>query len=165
MHYLNNTKIMKNIIYILLSLLLLSSCSSGLESKAKKHLHKYIEEFAHNPETYEIKNMKTVYNNDSVCIIQFTGIGENLLGGHKSTHYEYIYIRTKNDNNTYKDNEVLVNLNGETEYNYPILKQCDKLINLINSDYNYDLKEYRSQLIYITAQGKALLHGRTVTND
>lgn len=154
---------MKKYICIIIGVLFFCSCSNGLEKEAKQHLQEYIDEFAHNPDTYKMKNIETVYNNDSVCIIQFVGKGENILGGHKSTHYEYIYVRTKNkDNETYKDSEVLVNLDKKSEYNNPVLKQCDKIINLISSEFNENIDEYRSQLIYVTAQGKALLHGRDI---
>lgn len=157
---------MKNVFVFIVCVLLLCSCSDGLEKEAKKHLNNYIEEFAHNPDTYKARNMKTVYNNDSVCIIQFIGKGENLLGGHKSTHYEYIYVMIRDENeNKYKAHEVLVNLDKKSDYNIPILKQCEEVVGKINSEFKEDIGGYKSQLVYLIAEGKALLHGRLVEGD
>ena len=153
-------------IFVIVSVFILCSCSDGLEKQAKKHLDDYIEEFAHNPDTYKARNMKTVYNNDSVCIIQFIGKGENLLGGYKSTHYEYIYVMIGDENeNKYKAHEVLVNLDKKSDYNIPILKQCEEVVDKINSEFKEDIGEYKSQLLYLIAEGKALLHGRLIEDD
>lgn len=149
---------MKNVFVFIVCVLLLCSCSDGLEKEAKKHLNNYIEEFAHNPDTYKIRNMKTIYNTDSVCIIQFVGNGENLFGGHKSTHYEYVFVkaRDKKGSDKFKYMEVLVNLDGD-DYDYckPVIEQGENMRKFFK-----DMTD--DELIYFSAWSKALMSGRDI---
>lgn len=65
---------MKLFLLIIASLALVS-CSSGLESKAKKQMKKTILEMAKNPESVKIDNVKTIINNDSLCVLSFNARG------------------------------------------------------------------------------------------
>lgn len=87
---------MKLFLLIIASLALVS-CSSGLESKAKKQMKKTILEMAKNPESVKIDNVKTIINNDSLCVLSFNARGQNSFGGYDRSNYEYYYVKSKKD--------------------------------------------------------------------
>lgn len=85
-----NSKIASLFIY--LSLISLYGCSSGLESEAKKQMEKTMKELAIDPSSFQISNVETKFNNDSICIIHFKSSGKNGFGGVSSSEIEYIYL-------------------------------------------------------------------------
>lgn len=103
---------MKNLI-ILLATVLLFSCSSGIERKAKKHMKETMLELAKNPETFKIDNVKTIINNDSLCVLQFTTRGQNGFGGYSRSSCEYYYVRSKDRDGAIKDYEYVENLDDD----------------------------------------------------
>nr|DAY78816.1 MAG TPA: TRAF PROTEIN, TRAO PROTEIN, TRAN ADHESION, BACTERIAL SECRETION.5A [Caudoviricetes sp.] len=87
---------MKLFLLIIASLALVS-CSSGLESKAKKQMKETILEMAKNPESVKIDNVKTIINNDSLCVLSFNARGQNSFGGYDRSNYGYYYVKSKKD--------------------------------------------------------------------
>ena len=61
----NMTKIKE--ITCLFALLLIISCSKGLESAAKEQMEKTMKELAKDPSSIQISNVETKFNNDSIC--------------------------------------------------------------------------------------------------
>lgn len=90
---------MKRIVFllpILLISLLISCTQNNIESKAKEQMKKTIKELAKNPDTYKISNIKTMFIDDSLVVLNFIGKGQNGFGGYSTSKYEYIYA-IKND--------------------------------------------------------------------
>ena len=95
---------MKKIIVIILSVILITSCSDGLEKQAKEQLKKTMKEMLKNPDSATLTNVKTELNNDSLCIIHFTCKAQNGFGGYTSSRHEYIYLKmNKEDKPIYKE--------------------------------------------------------------
>ena len=87
---------MKKFIVIFLGVLLITSCSNGLEKQAKEQLKKTMKEMLKNPDSATLTNVKTELNNDSLCIIHFTCKAQNGFGGYSTGRFEYIYAKVKN---------------------------------------------------------------------
>ena len=87
---------MRKFIVFLLSMFFLG-CSSDLENTAKKQMEKTMHELAKDPESVKISDIKTVFSDDSLCILDFKVTAKNRLGGVESSMFEYVY-RTRHVN-------------------------------------------------------------------
>jgi|SRR5574344_647406 len=123
---------MKKISIVFVVILFFVSCSKGLENKAEKQMKETLNELAKNPESLKLSKKETVYNNDSICVIQFVAKGQNGFGGYNSSHYEYILVRVRNGKNSNKItySECLINLDEKNaitgEQNKSIMEEIDK---------------------------------------
>jgi uncharacterized protein YxeA len=86
---------MKKILLLIIASLAFVSCSNSLESKARKQMEKTMLEMAKNPESVKIDNVKTIINNDSLCVLSFNARGQNSFGGYDRSNYEYYYVKSK----------------------------------------------------------------------
>ena len=86
----------KVIMFLLLAVIMVgvTSCNS-LENKAKEQLKETIGDVMKNPDTFKMRNEKTIISNDSLFVMTFSGIGENSYGGHSNQKYEYVFIKNK----------------------------------------------------------------------
>ena len=68
----------KVIMFLLLAVIMVgvTSCNS-LENKAKEQLKETIGDVMKNPDTFKMRNEKTIISNDSLFVMTFSGIGEN----------------------------------------------------------------------------------------
>ena len=87
---------MKKTILLLLGTFLLLSCSNGLEDKTKNQLKKTMKELLKNPDSATLTNVKTILNNDSLCIIRFHCKAQNGFGGFTNGKYEYVFVMGRN---------------------------------------------------------------------
>lgn len=146
---------MKNFIFVL-TMLLFCGCSNGLEKKAKEHLNEWVEEFAHNPETFKLRKIDVVYSNDSVCIIHYIAKGENRLGGFTSSHMEYVFVRMRDEsNNTFEYREANSNMDDDKSA-APVMDAAENLMVITKGQVK------KADLIYLCATSKTLLAGRKV---
>ena len=91
-------KVLFGLLLAVIAVGVMSSCNS-LESKAKNQLKETITEVMKNPDTFKMRNEKTIISNDSLYVMTFSGIGENSYGGHSNQKYEYVFVKeTKDDN-------------------------------------------------------------------
>ena len=90
------TSMKKVIMFLLLAVIMVgvTSCNS-LENKAKEQLKETIGDVMKNPDTFKMRNEKTIISNDSLFVMTFSGIGENSYGGHSNQKYEYVFIKNK----------------------------------------------------------------------
>ena len=88
------TSMKKVIMFLLLAVITVgvTSCNS-LENKAKEQLKETIGDVMKNPDTFKMRNEKTIISNDSLFVMTFSGIGENSYGGHSNQKYEYVFIK------------------------------------------------------------------------
>ena len=81
----------KSLFIVLLTIgVLFSSCYS-FERNAHHALRDEIKATVKNPDSFKISDEETVFSDDSIVVISFTGTGENGLGGLRSNQYEYFY--------------------------------------------------------------------------
>lgn len=82
---------MKKIIYLLF-LAVFCSCSNGLQDEAKKQMEKTFKELAKDPSSVSFNNVKVMFDNDSVCIINLNLSAKNGFGAIMTKEYEYVYL-------------------------------------------------------------------------
>ena len=80
---------MKRINVLLLLIVFLWSCSSSNE--AERRLPLYMKSIVADPEQ-TIEDKSFVWNEDSLCIIEFTLRARNETGGYELTKYQYYYV-------------------------------------------------------------------------
>lgn len=157
---------MKKYITFIIGVLLIASCSNGLENRAKEQLKKTMKEKLDNPDSAKLTNVKTELNNDSLCIIHFKCKAQNGLGVYNSTDYEYIYLKC--DKDCYR--ESLIDLDEKESV---IKRALDLLITKIDNggdDYmknksDAEFKKDSIESIFTIALGQVLFHGREVKED
>lgn len=93
---------MKKIAYFLL-LTLLCSCSndssesSSLEKVAIEQMEKSMKEFANTPSSVSFNNVKVVFGNDSICVLNFDMYDKDDEGTNLLYELEYVYYIEKTD--------------------------------------------------------------------
>lgn len=80
-------------IFLCCSLLLLCCCNNNLniERLAEEQANKTVREFARNPKSVTVSDVKTIFKTDSTCVLHFTFRGQNGFGGYSRQEIEYIY--------------------------------------------------------------------------
>ncbi len=160
---------MKKFIVIILGVLLITSCSNGLEKQAKEQLKKTMKEMLKNPDSATLSNVKTELNNDSLCIIHFTCKAQNGFGGYTSSKYEYIYLKMEEKDKT-EYREGIYNLDESKS----VIKKAKDFAKSISDIGNKDLKKSKSadelerdsiNTIYLIAMGNVIFNGREVDKD
>lgn len=130
---------MKKILFALIAVLL-ASCSQmsdSLEDKATDQLKKTMKEVLNNPDDATLSGVRTEYQSDSLCVIEFTLKAKNGEGKMISQSMEYLYI----DMDRMKDNNLkgqlegfyYIGLPGSVMYGLELLREEDAL------------KEYKEQ--------------------
>lgn len=90
---------MKRIILVSMAVMsLVMGCSRtyGITERAKKQLpvslKEYINEFVPAIGDIDIRNLKTVYENDSICLLQFTAACKDTSGQDRQVDLRYVYL-------------------------------------------------------------------------
>ena len=162
---------MKKYILILLGVLLITSCSNGLEKQAKEQLKKTMKELLKNPDSATLTNVKTELNNDSLCIIHFTCKAQNGFGGYTTSNYEYIYAKfnNKNDGSCYYKEGIL-----DLDEKSSVIESAKDLDDSLSDIAKKNSKKDRSQdeierdrvnSIYLMATGTLIFNGRKVKKE
>lgn len=160
---------MKKFITMILGVIVLTSCSNGLENQAKEQLKKTMKEVLKNPDSATLTNVRTELNNDSLCIIQFNCKAQNGFGGYSSSSYEYIYLKSDKDNETiyreaiYDLDETESVIKKAKNFHRTLLDLGDK--DVIASKSAAELERDSINNIYLMAIGVALFNGREVNKD
>lgn len=130
---------MKKILFALIAVLL-ASCSQmsgSLEDKATDQLKKTMKEVLNNPDDATLSGVRTEYQSDSLCVIEFTLKAKNGEGKMISQSMEYLYIdmdRMKDDNlKGQLEGFYYIGLPGSVMYGLELLREKDAL------------KEYKEQ--------------------
>lgn len=87
---------MTRLIYILFAMILLCACGHSTESKAKAQMVKTIKDLAKDPDV-KVSNIKTVFDNDTLVIMQCVVRGLNGFGGYTRSEMEYVYLYDHKD--------------------------------------------------------------------
>ncbi len=156
---------MKKLFIVLLGSFLFLSCSNGLEDKAKNQLKKTMKELLKNPDSATLSNVKSILNNDSLCIIHFNCKAQNGFGGFTSSKYEYVFIKSDVDGET-SYNEMVIDLDDEES----IIEKSNDLLDEVNKKTGNDKRKKNAQElekdsinhIYFTASFHSIFKGRKV---
>ena len=111
--------------------------SGSLEDKATDQLKKTMKEVLNNPDDATLSGVRTEYQSDSLCVIEFTLKAKNGEGKMISQSMEYLYIdmdRMKDDNlKGQLEGFYYIGLPGSVMYGLELLREEDAL------------KEYKEQ--------------------
>ena len=124
---------MKKILFALIAVLL-ASCSQmsgSLEDKATDQLKKTMKEVLNNPDDATLSGVRTEYQSDSLCVIEFTLKAKNGEGKMISQDMEYLYIDLdKMHNEHYKgqlEGFYYTGLPGSVMYGLDLLREENAL--------------------------------------
>lgn len=130
---------MKKILFALITVLI-ASCSQmsgSLEDRATDQLKKTMKEVLNNTDDATLSGVRTEYQSDSLCVIEFTLKAKNGEGKMISQSMEYLYIdmdRMKDDNlKGQLEGFYYIGLPGSVMYGLELLREEDAL------------KEYKEQ--------------------
>ena len=152
---------MKKIFYLLV-IAVFCSCSNGLKNEAKKQMEKTFKELAKDPSSVSFNNVKVMFDNDSVCIIDLSVSAKNGFGAITSKEYEYVYLIDTSDSTKCKRELVRDLSEIESIMKMARLAYQDKkwkkgsLVDKMSDD---DKKAY---YIYFYAHLSSLIMGRSV---
>jgi hypothetical protein len=62
--------------------------------KTERNMKKWLDDILANPEAFQLRRKKVIYDTDSLCIINIEGIAENQFGGHAKFSCQYFNIVT-----------------------------------------------------------------------
>lgn len=158
---------MKRIVLFTLLAALITSCSKSVESDAKQQMEKTMKELAKDPSSVQISDVKTMFADDSLCILHYRFSAKNGFGAMRTSHYEYIYLV----HNRYSDKET----RKETVIN---LEDKDNKSVLDNARENYDEKfletdsissltekDRKAWHLHLAANMRMIFGGRTIGKD
>ncbi len=154
---------MKKILY-LLALAVFCSCSNGLKNEAQEQMEKTFKEMALDPSSVSISNVKVMFDNDSVCVINLNMSAKNGFGAIRTREYEYVYLIDKADS-TQSRREIVLDLSKEeaimnrARKDYQAKKWNNAYLEKLSDD---DKKAY---YIYFNAHLYSLFIGRKVGYD
>ena len=83
---------MKKIALFMFCSILLTACSNGVEKDAKQQMEQTMKELAKDPSSVQISDVKTMFANDSLCILHFKFSAKNGFGAMRTSLYEYVYL-------------------------------------------------------------------------
>ncbi len=151
---------MKNFILFILFALTIASCSNNnLDNEARAELKNFDFGNEIKPSTIKIEDVKTMFSNDSLCILKCFITGERHDGDSIKYEIEYIYIRLsdsfKSGTKT-EDNEAYINLTlgeksifSETDEHIEIAKWAKSKNSSSNS--NKSDEELKADMLYYSA--------------
>ena len=131
---------MKKILYAIIIFMLVACDQIGqqsIENRATKQLKKTMKETLNNPDDATLSGVRTVYQSDSLCIIDFTLKAKNNEGNIITQSVEYIYI----DLDKMSDER----MNGQLEGLYYIGLPLSVIYDLELLKEENDLKEWKNE--------------------
>ena len=143
-------------------LVLMCSCSNGLEKAAKRQMQETMKELAKDPSSVQITNVETMFSNDSICILHFKFTGKNGFGGVASYDMEYVYMTVKEKDDNIETKETVIDLDKKES----ILKKArdsyrEKTWETDNNK-NWSEDDKKAWYIYFHAQLYMIFNGRDV---
>lgn len=161
---------MKKIIFILSLVLVLLSCSSEMENKAKDQMEKTIKEIAKNPESIKLSNIETVYCDDSICILHFNMIAQNGFGGYSNNKEEYILFKDYNDDDSTKAiyEEYIMNIDQDNKEGIePAMKIAKGIYKIFKTDKKSKLndKQMKNTAIRVVTKSLVITNGRVIKDE
>ena len=147
-----------------LILALFTSCSSGVESDARQQMEKTMKELAKDPTSVRITDVKTMFANDSLCILHFNFSAKNGFGVMRTNLHEYIYLVHDRHSNNETRRESVINLDDNDEKSVLDKARDYYVEKFLESDSIATLKEEdkKAWYIYMAANIHMIFGGRTV---
>ncbi len=152
-------------LYLLISLF--CSCTSSIERDAKSQMELTMKELAKDPSSVKISDVKTMFSNDSLCILHFRCSAKNGFGAMRACLYEYVYFIRNQSSNNEKRLESVINLDDKDEKS--VLEQAHDNYNekFLESDSISSLKDEdrKAWHIRLASEMHMIFGGRVVGED
>ena len=158
---------MKKNIVLVMMVMALCGCTNSVERDAKKQMEVTMKELAKDPSSVKISDVKTMFSNDSLCILHFKFSAKNGFGAMRTTLYEYVYLVHNRFSDSEKRRESVIDLadkkeksvleNAHSNYNEKFL-ETDSISSLKDED-------RKAWHIYMAANMHMIFGGRTVGKD
>lgn len=146
---------------------LLTACSNGVEKDAKQQMKQTIKELAKDPSSVQISDVKTMFSNDSLCILHFKFSAKNGFGAMRTSLYEYVYLVHDRYSDKETRRESVIDL--EDKDSKSVLDNARKNYKekFLETDSISSLKdeERKAWHIYMAANMHMIFGGRTVGKD
>ena len=159
--------LMKKLTLFLICSILLTACSNGVEKDAKQQMEQTMKELAKDPSSVQISDTKTMFSNDSLCILHFKFSAKNGFGAMRTSLYEYVYLVHDRFSNKETRRESVIDL--EDKGSMSILDNARKNYNekFLETDSISSLKDEdrKAWHIYMAANMHMIFGGRTVGKD
>ena len=156
----------KMALFVVLSSLFLA-CSNGVEKNAKQQMEQTMKELAKDPSSVQISDVKTMFANDSLCILHFKFSAKNGFGAMRTSLYEYVYLI--HDLNSEKESRRESVIDLEDKDAKSVLDNARKNYNekFLETDSISSLKDdvRKAWHIYMAASMHMIFGGRTVGKD
>lgn len=157
---------MNRLYLFFLVVVLTTSCSNGVESDAKQQMEKTMKELAKDPSSAKISDVKTLFFNDSLCILHFNFSAKNGFGAMRTSLIEYVYLVQDRHSDKEIRRESVINLDKDEKSVLDIARgyyeerflETDSIASLKD-------KDRKAWHIYMAANIHMILGGRTIGKD
>lgn len=154
-------------LFLLVAILITSCSSGGVEKEAKQQMEKTMKELAKDPSSVQISDVKTMFSNDSLCILHFRFSAKNGFGALRTSKFEYIYV--VHEKNTEKEirRESVVDLEDKDEKSVLEKARNNYEEKFLETDSISSLKEKdrKAWHIDLAVNMHMIFRGRTVGKD
>lgn len=158
---------MNRFVLFVLVAALITSCSNSVESDAIHQMEKTMKELAKDPSSVQILDIKTMFADDSLCILHYRISAKNGFGAMRTSRYEYVYLVHKRFSNKELRSEIVIDLEDKNDNS--ILDDARKYYKekLYETDSISSLKEKDRKAYYLhfAADVRVIFHGRAIGED
>ena len=158
---------MRKIIVLIFMVMALCACTNSVEGDAKKQMEITMKELAKDPSSVIISDVKTMFSNDSLCILHFKFSAKNGFGAMRTSMYEYVYLVHNRFTDNEKRRESVIDLEDKNEKS--VLEKAHSNYNekFLETDSIASLKDKdrKAWHIYMAANMHMIFGGRTVGKD
>ena len=127
--------------FIFIFAFLLSACTEkSIEDRALEQLKSTMKEMLTNPDDATLSGVRTVYQTDSLCVIDFTIKAKNGLGMMINQDIEYLYIDKEKMSNPELNGQLegyyMIGFLGDITYKLEILKKEKEYKKFVDAGFN-----------------------------
>ncbi|MBR2153965.1 MAG: hypothetical protein IJ901_05060 [Bacteroidaceae bacterium] len=158
---------MNKLFLFVLAFVLITSCSNGVEKDAKQQMEKTMKELAKDPSSAKISDVKTMFANDSLCILHFRFSAKNGFGAMRTSLCEYIYLVHDRHSGNEKRRESVIDLDDKDSRSVLDIARDHYDEKFLETDSISSLKneDRKAWHIYMAANMHMIFGGRTVGKD
>lgn len=158
---------MKKGFFIILFTLSIIACTNSVERDAKQQMEKTMKELAKDPSSAQITDVKTMFADDSLCILHFRFSAKNGFGAMRTTNQEYIYLVHNRFSENETRREMVTDLDDKDEKS--VLDKAHENYDekFLETDSISSLKDEdrKAWHIHLATNMHMLFRGRTVGED
>ena len=143
------------------------SCSNRIEKDAKKQMEQTMRELAKDPSSLQISDIKTMFANDSLCILHFRVSAKNGFGAIRSSLYEYVYLIINRNTESEMRQEAAIDLSDKDSKSILDKARDNYKDRFLETDSISSLKDEdrKAWHLYLASSIHMILGGRTIGED